>query len=406
MIGWVLLSPQAVARAAEALATTDRGVRDEVGFQSIHQAIADHLFPGTSVLHTRARYACLVPWMMKQVAEYGSGSDLERQLLRAEGRLAGQLVLGQDAGRDAAGAIGAAVWRQRRSPPAQPSSFSYWSALREWGILVRSPDGSTPRRIEVLRKLSRRRGPRQAGLEDDPVPAMAIASPFVRLPEPPKEFGKSTLPLDLVLTKDERIFLRRQLIGVLRPDGRQSLLARLAEARFIGRVDDASWYEKVAELADPGDRAILRVARDAAALVAVGRGVYGALVEAAWNDDREQRSRSRTEALAKARNEYAAMARRLDIDKLGELFPELQTNLLDLLRATQAWLEAGTESPRELWDFYAYAEWELKKERSKLATKLSGRRRRDEWRPDKHPDPAPLGYRWRNVAQILADVAG
>lgn len=403
MIGWVLLSPLAVARAAEALANGDRSVRDEVGFQSIHQAVADRLFPGTSVLHTRARYALLVPWVMKQVAESGA-PDLERQLLRAEGRLAGQLVLGQDAGRDAGGAIGAEVWRQRKRPPAQPPSFSYWSALREWGILVRSPDGSTPRRIEVLRQLSRRR-PRQSGSEDDPRPATSQASPFVGLPEPPEELKQGALPLDLALTAEERTFLRRQLVGVLRADGKLSLLARLAETRFAGR-DDEPWDRPVAELADTDDREILRVARDAAALAAIGRGVYGALVEAAWNDDRNERSTSRKGALAAIRNEYTDRARRLDVEELKQLFPKLHPELLDLLRSTQAWLESGTASPARLREIYANAEWRLKDVRSKLTTKLSGRLRRGEWKPDKHPDPAPLGYRWRNVSRILADLAG
>ena len=233
MIGWVLLSRQAVARAAEALAATDRGVRDEVGFLSIHQVISDRLFPGTSVLHTRARYALLVPWLMQHVAASGNASDLERRLLQAEASLAGQFVLGQDQGLDAEGAIGAEVWRLRKKPPAQPASFSYWSALTAWGILVRSPGGLIPRRIEVLRQLSKKSSRRRIA-EDDPDPAMGFVSPFVDLPPIPKDLGRNSVALDLALTQDERRFLRRQLVGVLRPDRKQSLLAKLAEARAGG----------------------------------------------------------------------------------------------------------------------------------------------------------------------------
>ena len=53
MIGWIQLSRQAVGQAEQALHGDERGVRDEIGFQVLHQAFADHFFPGTSVLHTR-----------------------------------------------------------------------------------------------------------------------------------------------------------------------------------------------------------------------------------------------------------------------------------------------------------------------------------------------------------------
>jgi len=79
---------------------------------------------------------------------------------------------------------------------------------------------------------------------------------------------------------------------------------------------------------------------------------------------------------------------------------------LDLLRATQAWLAREVESPAMLRERYAAAEWRLKDVRSKLTTKLSGHRQREEWLPDKHPTPAPLGYRWSNVARLLRDLAG
>ena len=205
MIGWVLLSRQAVARAAEALEGDDHGVRDEVGFLSLHQALADRLFPGTSVLQTRARYALLVPWVMRQVAEAGD-RDGERRLRHAEGLLAGQLVKGQDAGLDAKGAIGARVWRRAGRPPSQPPSFSYWNALARWGILSPRPDNTTPSRAQALRQLASA-GRRRAGGEDDPHPDESAASPFVALPRRPLGLGDPDFPLDLVLpTKSEVSF--------------------------------------------------------------------------------------------------------------------------------------------------------------------------------------------------------
>jgi hypothetical protein len=44
-------------RQAERLASGEQDTRDEIGFLLIHQGFADRFFPGTSVLHTRVRYA-------------------------------------------------------------------------------------------------------------------------------------------------------------------------------------------------------------------------------------------------------------------------------------------------------------------------------------------------------------
>lgn len=403
VIGWIQLSRQAVARAAEALTNGDRGVRDEVGFLSIHQAVSDRLFPGTSVLHTRARYAFLVPWLMGHVARSGGDGDLERRLLHAEGTLAGQLVLGKEQGLDADGAIGTEVWVQRRRPPAQPPSFSYWSALREWGILARDPDGSTPRRREVLRRLSRSSRGRRVS-EDDPDPGVGGAPPFVQLPPVPPELGRSSAPLGLALTTEERGFLRRQLVGVLRGDGKQSLLARLATAEAGGGAPEP-WSVEVLSVADAADREVLRVAQAAAALSAVGRGVYAALVEEAWNVDRSGSSHVRADVLMKACHDHGTLAQELDIEMLANLFPEVRRDLLELLRATQKWLRDGALSPKPLRECYAAAESARKGTRSKLTTTYSGYRRREEWIPERHPLPMPLGYRWRNVSRLLKDIS-
>jgi len=60
-LGWNYLSREALARAKAQMDEESMGVRDEIGFLTIHQGYADRFFPGTSVLHTRARYALFVP---------------------------------------------------------------------------------------------------------------------------------------------------------------------------------------------------------------------------------------------------------------------------------------------------------------------------------------------------------
>ena len=40
--------------------------RDELGLGQIRDALSDTLFPGTSVLLTRARYLLFVPWLYRE----------------------------------------------------------------------------------------------------------------------------------------------------------------------------------------------------------------------------------------------------------------------------------------------------------------------------------------------------
>ena len=60
ILGWTMLSREEM-RQAERLTSGEQDTRDEIGFLLIHQGFADRFFPGTSVLHTRVRYALLVP---------------------------------------------------------------------------------------------------------------------------------------------------------------------------------------------------------------------------------------------------------------------------------------------------------------------------------------------------------
>lgn len=50
---------------------TQHESRDELGLGTIRDALSNRLFPGTSVLQTRARYFLIVPWCFQHAARDG-----------------------------------------------------------------------------------------------------------------------------------------------------------------------------------------------------------------------------------------------------------------------------------------------------------------------------------------------
>ena len=78
LLGWTMLSREEMRQVERSLANNDQDTRDEIGFLLIHQGFADRFFPGTSVLHTRVRYALFVPWLYQRAAAtQGRGRDLD-----------------------------------------------------------------------------------------------------------------------------------------------------------------------------------------------------------------------------------------------------------------------------------------------------------------------------------------
>jgi hypothetical protein len=136
MIAWLDTSSDEQRRVRELIALfVQSESRDELGIGQIRDAFSDSLFPGTSVIQTRARYFLFVPWIFRDGARRGrSGPQLKAWADRQERRLIESL---RDTGQ-VEGLIG------RRAGPAVkvlPSAI-YWSGLLRYGILTRdvAPD--------------------------------------------------------------------------------------------------------------------------------------------------------------------------------------------------------------------------------------------------------------------------
>lgn len=107
----------------------EKSTLDELGIGAIRDTFADHFFPGTSTIQTRARYFLFIPWLYRQIERDRIPShraaaharklqgELVRSLLRG-GAGSNQGVIGIDAGENL----------QRL-----PSSI-YWHGLWRWGI--------------------------------------------------------------------------------------------------------------------------------------------------------------------------------------------------------------------------------------------------------------------------------
>jgi hypothetical protein len=181
-LGWTMLSREEM-RQAERLAGGEQDTRDEIGFLLIHQGFADRFFPGTSVLHTRVRYALFVPWLfLHAAANRPRGSDLDSAIRRELIRLAIRLNKGEKydvIGGDKPGQL-----------TSQPPDRVYWTALRQWGLLLPSA-GS---RSEALRRLVA--AARATPLDDDGGKLDDDSTEvFCTLPKPPRGWEDAKLRL-------------------------------------------------------------------------------------------------------------------------------------------------------------------------------------------------------------------
>jgi len=399
MIGWIGLSRRAVASAEQALRTDQKGVRDEVGFLALHQVFSDYLFPGTSVLHTRLRYALFVPWLVMR-----SNGDEKR--LRADQLLLTRQLCKFDGGQD--GVIGGTLLDE----PSQTATMIYWSAIGRWGLLRSRPGQPLASRSQVLRRFKALAlDGRVQVIDGEPTDSVDV-QPFVTMPSPPSEFLRKGEPIAFELTSSEKEFMRDQLMGVsISPGGelartKPSLLARLAEKRTKLAEASAVWHLRDLKVADTADRDVLELACHASALGGIGRAVYSALVESAKNTDTGETSDRFAKALSVMRGGHGNHAKALDIKALRTFAPELSTSLLDVLEQTMRWVRTGRVSPDDLADVYRCAESERKKDRARLGPSLAAQKRRAEWNTPKmpYPEPAILHYRWNNVRGLLSDL--
>lgn len=411
-IGWVLISRAEVAQAEALLNDSQRGVVDELGLLSIHQAIADRLFPGTSVLHTRLRYALFVPWLMERAAK---SANPVQSLAQLEFNLTGQLKRGlqnKAADEDDKGIIGSRVYEKGKHA-AQPASFSYWSALATWGILGRDYMRAAPSRETVLEAL---KSERKASSSSDIDGQSLSTGPayFGDVPLPPPGFLDDPKGMTFKLLPLEKRYLRNRLAALKAPtfEGektRESFMGALARHTVKPTVECEFWNDrKVLDCVPPEDRELIPLARDISALGGIVRAVYLALVEQACADKKYLNTRQHRDYLIKCRAEWGAEAMQADLDALVADGLGLEKGALyDLLTATKDWLGTSTALPNaSVKKLYAKVEYGRKLGRSRLTGTPGATQQLRGWaRSAERSTPASrLHFRWPNVRRLIRDL--
>lgn len=127
-LSWLDFSEADQRRAREIVQLfSQRESRDELGIGTIRDVFSNLLFPGVSVIQTRARYYLFIPWLLQTGARRGhKGAALVAWLNREERKLIETLRKGGDL----AGLIGVEAGIALKTLP----STVYWGGLSTYGI--------------------------------------------------------------------------------------------------------------------------------------------------------------------------------------------------------------------------------------------------------------------------------
>jgi len=423
MLGWVAIDPTSVGRIRAALDLSDQGVVDELGVGILHTGYADHFFPGTSVLQTRARYVFFVPWTFLHLARKRvRGDALGPKKREVEHVVTGRLIahFGGVPSTVGQGIIGVRV---HPKAPAQPPDFVYWTAMNTWGLHAGRPRSSLLNRWnaqEVFR-----------AAEAKPMGEEAIESERLAVfdvPPPPDGWpGEFAGGFDL--TSVEAEWLRARWQRMQTPSLLRSI-ATLVKAK-LAPTTWTLWSDPlVLEAARRADaehgrgslpsfvQAIGR-AQLASAAAEIVRATYGAYVEAAWRRDRKQATGAEVAGLGYAdklsgyfdpRSATRELMLRLDVGELAIDLPDIRRagrRVDELLGVFQeAWRAARTPDDilghRRLREACERAEVRRKGLRARLPL-TEGRERRADLTAHT-VRPVGIDYRWPVTHRLVRDV--
>lgn len=364
--------------------------RDELGIGQIRDVLSEALFPGTSVLQTRARYFLLVPWAFQYAAGRRAGRDLNARARLIERRLVEVLRTAKEVG-----VIGGVVGYHVKNLP----STMFWSGLRRYGILAQ--DRSPGQLTGVVTGLG-------DGIDELVDRQMGEWHPTV--PSWPTGFP-DTLEGGLNLTRDEAEWLRERIVET----SGGSLLAHLVLTDSPPTISAAPWEDPVC-LSAPEPAAHLRRLAQGFSLIMNGAALlYNVLIAERYRDSGfkrepppvEDRTRTYQEWLDRL-DDHHRLLKEWRPEALWELVDSSGSRVTFRTRAfVEAWasaiasgavVESLTDTSDPLRTLIANREQSTKRGQSRLTnTRLLA-----SWGGSS--GTSPLTFRWTQVRRIVTDI--
>lgn len=197
-LAWLDYSDEDQKRAREIVALFSQPEsRDELGIGVVRDALSSLMFPGTSVIQTRARYFLFVPWIVQEAARR---KKTGQQMLGWVDRYERKLIEALRKGGDVEGLIGRVAGTSVKILP----STIYWNGLQGYGILLRAV---TQQQVAGL-------GQRSSGVEDFATELVDRSKELwdPNLPRPPDGFF-SMESAELALTDEEAQWLAERIVS-------------------------------------------------------------------------------------------------------------------------------------------------------------------------------------------------
>jgi Family of unknown function (DUF6361) len=399
-IGWLDHSEEDQRRVREMLQLfSDKGTVDDLGIGTVRDAISNALFPGTSIIQTRARYFLFVPWIFRRAERrhphqlVAKASDMERTLIGALRE-----------GGDHAGLIGVDAGRNVRTLP----STIFWGGLIRYGIFL-APS-------LTIRQYGRyvARGLVAADAEDE-IGDRAPSFWQREIPDPPAGYFSFTRA-NFDLTRDEAEWPSEQVISSDRMARHESLLTVFI--KDLSRGGSPSNADTVWDAALPTDttEAITHLVHHAERFSCAAHGaalLYNLqLAEARRQAGREETDATSVQTYRTRLDQWRADAHRVGIAPWAARIDDFWDCLLDhgaripppTRRFIDKWARLLATDARDIAssvaarDLVHYRELEHKRGQARLAN----RKRLDEWAGN--AGTVVLTFRWSQVKTMLTDI--
>ncbi len=364
---------------------------DELGIGSVRDGISEVLFPGTSVIHTRARYFFFIPWIYQRLEKRAVTAErFGFEARKAELRLIEVLL----ESKDNAGTIGS---RARQGLKILPSAI-YWQALHRLGI--RAFPGTRDRYHKTIDGFY---ATRRIALKNDDG---ELESRFrdsnwdKRLPTAPEMFPETA---SFTLRRMEAEYLRDRIIF----SASRTLYRQLVDSNKPVSDCDFPWeIPALGKLPEHIQEQLLH-ARNFSQTIYSAAILYNLILSRL--EKIEESVEEYTEALKGWSDDHGSRAKVIadwDLNRFWQVVAEGGSRIsshtrlfvdswINLIRATGGrQLSSNTQAQRMIED----RERHLKRGQARVDSK----RAREIWRGES--GLRPLSYRWGTARQVIVDI--